>query len=390
MRSWRRGAIAAIGLALAAVACTGTEEPQPHSAGTAVPTTAATTTTVATTTTAPLPERDPSVTPLLIKHGWDLPDADFVNINATTIDALGFDGIVFRIPSSSRVLSQNAISYEQFAEELAPVAGAALQTTTHNFVIIYNGPVGGFDAEAWVTPRANAANLARAAEEAGITGIFYDNENYDNKLRWNAEGNAEEVAALQCDATQRGTELMGALQSEWPTVTLLTLHGPGLSDERTAEVYDASFPYNDVAWANPLLGRFFMGMALAVRGTEATLIDGGEIYTMRNAEQYDVAYRWMLQGLPAESDLVPDELRDDYPDVVDAAFGVYDRTWEKVPMDPPIWRSTLIEALHRTDRYVWAYTERYDWLGTGHPSEPVPAEWVTATAEARAAAQSGR
>jgi len=65
---------------------------------------------------------------------------------------------------------------------------------------------------------------------------------------------------------------------------------------------------------------------------------------------------------------------------------VYDEPWIGVGMDPAQWQATLTNALAATDRYVWAYTERYDWWGTGWPRDRVPASWVEATRAARRAA----
>ena len=39
---------------------------------------------------------------------------------------------------------------------------------------------------------------------------------------------------------------------------------------------------------------------------------------------------------------------------------------------------------------VWAYSEKYDWFGLGHHAtgkDPVPADWLAATARAKAAGQ---
>ena len=95
----------------------------------------------------------------------------------------------------------------------------------------------------------------------------------------------------------------------------------------------------------------------------------------------------MKQGLADESPLVPDALRRRWASTVSVAFGVYDQPWEGQPMDAAHWEATLTAALCRSDRWVWAYTERYDWWGVGWPDESVPQEWVDATARAHTRAR---
>lgn len=88
--------------------------------------------------------------------------------------------------------------------------------------------------------------------------------------------------------------------------------------------------------------------------------------------------------MSTHGDLMPDDLRPDWPEIVSSSFGVYDKAdlYSGAPMDAEIWGTTLATALTNTDHYVWAYTERYDWWNTGHPGTPVPEEWVDATREA--------
>ena len=66
------------------------------------------------------------------------------------------------------------------------------------------------------------------------------------------------------------------------------------------------------------------------------------------------------------------------------AFGVYDLQWiPAYPMTPAIMRTTLENALRRTDRYVWYFTEGDDWWGGANKP---PADYVQAIRDARAAA----
>ena len=91
--------------------------------------------------------------------------------------------------------------------------------------------------------------------------------------------------------------------------------------------------------------------------------------------------------MPANSSLIPAHLKGVWAQTVSAGFGVMDIPWIGVGMDLTTWAPTLTNALAATDEYVWAYTERHDWWGSGWPSTPVPADWVEATRRAKATIQ---
>ena len=333
------------------------------------------------------PAVTPAADPLLIKHGWDVPDVDFVQANAASIDALPFDGITMVLPDdlSSRVQSQTPVSLQELRAALAPLADTTLRQVRHNFVMVYSAPAGDLFDD-WTVPAQNFANLARAAREAGLEGLFYDVEEYfGDALRYPASCVDRDVVTCQAQAQQRGEQVMDGIRSGWPQATVLTTFGPWLSEPRTAENL-SGVPYDDVSFANQLVGPFVVGMVASATGTRATVVDGGEIYTPREKDQFATVKAWQEQGMPALSPLVPERLQPTWADTVSAAFGVYDQPWVGVDMDVDVWGTTLANALATTDEYVWAYTERYDWTGTGWPEEPVPDEWLDAT---RAAQRTG-
>ena len=173
---------------------------------------------------------------------------------------------------------------------------------------------------------------------------------------------------------------MSAIEGQWPTATVIAFLGPWVSDADTADHFDDVFEFNDVAWANELIGPFFLGMASAVDGSDVTLVDGGEVYSLRSDRDFEHAYDWMKGGVAADHDLLPAQVRDRYGEAVSVGFGVYDRSPRGTPVEPEEWRDKLTNALEAADHYVWAYTEAYDWWGKGWPEEPVPEEVIRATA----------
>jgi hypothetical protein len=55
--------------------------------------------------------------------------------------------------------------------------------------------------------------------------------------------------------------------------------------------------------------------------------------------------------------------------------------------DATVWQSDIAEALSVSDKYVWAYSERYNWTNNPlNPNKPVvPEEYLDATRDARLA-----
>jgi hypothetical protein len=338
--------------------------------------------------TSPYQTRPAPECPLLIKHGWDAPTAKFVAANSVEMDLVGYDGVVVRLASLwDRVPSSTPVSEQALREELGPITEASLSTLTHNFVITYTAS-GTRYFDDFSVPLENYRNLARVARELGFEGIVLDTEDYhEDRLvqDWPAGAPGWGIVEARQQAMLRGREVMAVLLAEWPDVTLLVMGGAWLAEPGTAEEFRGHFRYVDHADSTELRSAFFLGLAEGAVDTSATLVDGGALYTPRTAAEFQVAYDWLKTGMARGGKFVPESIRAVYPDVVSVAFGVYDRPWLGVVMDGVVWRMTLTNALHRTDRYVWAYTELYDWWKTGWPEKKVPQLWVDSTRAAKAA-----
>lgn len=194
------------------------------------------------------------------------------------------------------------------------------------------------------------------------------------------------VAQARTQAQLRGKQIMDAMRATWPGVRILSTYGAWLSETLTyTTLNNAGINYNDVAWANELQGSFVVGLIESAAGTSATVIDGGEVYTLRSEADFQVMKDWEKTGFPAQSALVPSTLKATYANNLSASFGIYDTPWQGETMDLAIWEPTITNGMRKADRYVWAYVEQYDWLGGGWPTTPVPQSWKDATARARAA-----
>ena len=334
-----------------------------------VPPTPTTPTPLPTMTVAPPPPPSPapsapSASPLLIKHGWDIPSPAWLASHQAQADAMPFDGVVVSVPGlSSTVLSGTPTTKDAYARALAPMKSTNFQNLKHNFVNVYAADDGGPLAD-WSVPAANLANLAAAAREAGFVGIAYDGERYfGGSHDWQRSCTA---TLAECVAASRanGQRVMDAARAVWPSVTMLSLFGPWVSHPDTCKNTGGA-TCNDISWANELFGPFVSGMVDSAKGTDATVVDGGEIYTLRTPTQFELFGAWQKKVSPT----------------ISTSFGIYDQPWLGASMDAATWESTVRNALAASDRYVWAYTERYEWWGDG--GTPVPAEWVDATRRAR-------
>lgn len=321
--------------------------------------------------------------PLLIKHGWDVPTPQFVRDHLAAMQEMPFAGVIVSVPDlGDRVQRQAPVSLAQFRAALAPLRGLSLGSLAHSFAIVYATPAGDYFGD-YTVPVENFARLARAVREAGLVGIVYDNEEYFGQVSdypLNCRGHS--LDACRSQALKRGQQVMDGMRAQFPGIQVMALLGPWISDPRTATVFDQVVPYNDAASRHELMGPFIVGMVASVAGTSAKVIDGGEIYTARTAGQFAVIRSWVKSGVASPGGIVPADLRARWAGSVSAAFGVYDRQWMGAGTDVASWRATLRNALATTDEYVWAYTEHYDWWGTGWPRARIPADWVAATRSA--------
>lgn len=331
----------------------------------------------------PAPRPATSDRPLLIKHGWDMPSPGYVRDHIDEMERLPFDGLTIAVPGlGDKVQRQTPVSYERFRDALAPLRSTRSGRLRHNFAAVYATPAGSvFDD--WSVPVSNFANLARAAREVGLEGILFDNEGYFGDVS-NYPGvcPGHSLTGCQDQARLRGRQILDAMRAVWPDVRVMSLYGPWVSEPRTSGALSPLMPFNDVSAANELTGSFFVGMVESAAGTPARVIDGGEIYSARTAAQFAAITRWQTQGMAEQSPLVPPALSRSWSSTVLPAVGVYDQPWLGTSMDVDTFGGTVGTALAGRSSYVWVYTEKHDWWGSGWPRTAVPRSWVDAVAAA--------
>lgn len=316
--------------------------------------------------------------PRLLLFQQQLPTAEYVAAHIDEVDALPFEGVIFSIPSTDLMRTPQVISVEQFRTELAPMvkAQAQLRKVRHNFVYVRLIRVNPFVVET-STVAQSMANLATAAREAGLTGIVYDNEDYEDDTwapAFSCPGSTLE--ACSAEAKQAGATIMRAMLEQWPDMTLMTTLGPFFGDPVTFRAILNEEPKPK----HHILGAFAAGLGEATIGTDATYVDGGEVYFVHNDTMAMNHRRLRKVDLPRDSPLVTDALRQQFASKVSLAFTFYDENGG----DPARWRNDIGVALRATDQYVWAFAFHTVWLGTPGPGKSAASrDWIDATVAGR-------
>jgi hypothetical protein len=348
----------------------------------------------------------PNVQPLLIEHGFDAAKVDQTIKNAAKIDALPFDGITI-LPAV------NPCSVKPINEAAAQADMAAMPKLTkvvHNFLLcrFYEDGEAGkpspYDVNndaTWTTIASNLGIYAKAAQTTGMfDGVMVDTEYYgkgpnpwdydtipaplDYSKAPSRPWSLPEEARAKSQA--RGKQVADAIKEAWPSAVIFSLRGAAISDK--ASYRQSNMGGNDVAWANELAGPFFVGMVESVAGSKATLIDGGESYYQRTAEDFRKAYAWQKSGLAdSKGPLVPSGAvtAATYKSTVLVASQTMDGDIKRSagPYTPEKLKSILIAARKSTDKYVWLFSELYDWRGTGSPKLPASQAYLDAVAASR-------
>src|SRR5262245_2229113 len=180
----------------------------------------------------------------VIYAGWfgsTVPTPAYIAENFGFLEGLPFDGLVvyvrntsLTINASQCVMSKVAISYGHISSALAPIKDLPFSRLRDNFAyVVGNSPPDFFDD--WTIPIQNFANLARALKEAGLKGIFFDNEQYSYFGHWaeypgSVAYPAKTLEDYEAQARLRGKQVMEAMVAEFPEIVVLSLHGPYVSE----------------------------------------------------------------------------------------------------------------------------------------------------------------
>ncbi len=312
------------------------------------------------------------------------------------IETLPFDGVVIfpanyryqAIMQPGQTITYNEIYTTWRLGELS----AKFNKVKHNYLISWCRKAEFFDDAIWPTIVQNFANLAKAAKDAGIAGIIFDNEQYiENPWNYPSSVDHSGTYSLEQYRTQvrlRGKQVMAAMIAEFPNIELMTSHGPYWSEP----TFNQQFLPNPVYDDGELAGSFFAGFVEAVIDAKAAghspkAIDGGEFYKPRTIQEFEDLYQFRKNTMPSaanNSAQIPVSLRPLWPANVNISFGTYN-LGNEAPMDPSIMRTTFEYATRRADDIVWLYSEGQDWYVSGG----VSTDWINAIKDGFIAGTSG-
>lgn len=378
-----------------------------------------------------LASRAAKTTPLLIKHGADIPWAEWLTGNTSTVAAQPYDGMVFdaRVTNSTnqKVFSYvNTVTTAQCTADLASIGSSKTafgQCSRYFPRILYTDAYAQPDPwtdSHWTTIASNFANMASAAQTAQCHGLCFDPEFYHaggytgpNLWDWGNNTNnpadgiygdsgsidptvapaqgidtGHNLQAYRTKMQARGKQVMDAVLGSWPTVKMLSLYGPFISTTLTASNLNPP-AYNNVAFANEGMGSFVAGFVESINaaGNHATFIDGGEAYGCRTTSDFQIFNQWRNYGLPHSTQTVMSStVAANWRATNGIGIESNDSTTGYVTVFTESQLADLITKGMQNNAYAWLYTEtNYDWWGTGFPVTPIPTSYKTAVSNARAA-----
>jgi hypothetical protein len=295
----------------------------------------------------------------IIEFGWDMPDVAFVQRQIRAMEERPFDGIVFipgkRIPQLFDIRDWRRSG----AVDLQTLAAIRWQRFTHNFLCVWSSDRFGmmyFDDDHWRTIAANLRLLARAARESRCKGILLDVEYYSSRSPWSYEDHREGGRSRQqveAKVRQRGSQVMRALQEEYPDITIL-----------------CTFLLTHIPSRWEMLPAFVNGM-LDAMGPEVRLVEGDEeSYFWQTTNRWFERYDWIKNGLkerfvdPVNWEKYSRQVQVGKALYIDEVFAV--KEGKKAPPPPAIrrrWEHNVYFGLATTDEFLWCYSERMSWWG---------------------------
>jgi hypothetical protein len=309
----------------------------------------------------------------------------FILPNADHIQNLPFDGMVINIPASWFQMNPGYRATEaDLREWLEPLTD--FNAGMDNYLAMeIDRPGSLWDDAAWARVTETWRLVGQVAQETGFKGILFDNEEYQG--RWDnwpddhpGAGDKHSLAEAQAMASARGQAMMEALAEGWPDAKVAFAHGPYVSvpgDKPFGlemQVGDAA----DQELAGPFITGFLAGM-----GPGNQLIDGGEIYALRSAQEFADSFEYRDQTM---ADLmpwdVPQDLRDAWSAEVDQGHMIYTNEFPVgFTQTPRSLVTTLLNAFDHSEGAVFLYSEA-EQVGWFSPDAVNP-DWLDAVTRAR-------
>lgn len=309
----------------------------------------------------------------ILKHGWDTPTMYSMTQGIEDIANSPFDGIFFYGNEASRVFRDTIIERSVLVDALEPMTRLDFGSTQQNYLAITIEAIdGGFVGQGMKNLIENFGNLGHAVAELDldgrpIEGIAFDHEVYkEGENPWDWPEACPELTQEACQqaAFQAGEEMMRAVMQGWPTLSFMPLYGFWLHDPATFQQLRDYSPHPDAVQDIDMYGYFAAGLFAATVDTPAQYIDGGELYYLRTARQFERTYDWLTGPMVEQSPYLPEQYHAAYQEQAKQAFGVFDdreRHWGRAAeATVTVWEDLINTAKRHAD-VIWLYTQRHDW-----------------------------
>jgi hypothetical protein len=306
----------------------------------------------------------------------------FITQNEAHIDTLPFDGITVNIPPGWSAMSPgNRVTRADLETWLEPLR--AFNQGRDNWLTVHiDDPGDVFNDTAWTRVVQNWKLMAEVAKEKDFDGILFDNEEYQGRLlNWPEDYPPDVVArglqAYQDQMSLRGRQIAEAVASVWDDAKIAFTHGPYISVQQEP---GAPNQWGD-ADQHELAGALFTGF-LEGASANMRIVDGGELYSLRTADDYARFFDYRSNALPGQIDWnVDPDIIANWAARVDQTTIVYtDEYPPGVFLTPQTLVSTLLNAFDHSEGAVYLFTEEdnFDWLTPGE----LPADWLAAARRA--------
>ena len=344
----------------------------------------------------------------------------YLRDHVAEFEAGPFDGLAVDVGLGDTPWGTVVYTRAQFDAEVALLRATPFDKLTDNFQMfnVRTGGVDWLDDQAFEVVIGNARTAAQVVRDAGLRGLFFDVEQYDDPV-WNpALPAGVTFATYEAAARRRGAAFMAAILEEKPDITIITTVS-------YSEVFRAvciqGMPLEEDRYR--LLPAFLDGMfeARAIARAPALIVDGFlASYATRGPRSFPL-YRELIQG-----NWEGVEARWQ-PDITTYRFGTGRITWDAAPalrcddavrgkltrdmasafgvmldfdgligetfrtapaqfdlnfFTPASLAATVSAALGSAERYVFVWSAGMDFIGVSTQPRP-PVEYVDALRAAR-------
>ena len=321
----------------------------------------------------------------LIEAGWERPDSADLLAHIKEIEQTPYSGIVVMIKGKDddgkTVVMQNTFTAQPwkrkwFEQNIKELKEAKSPQLTDNFVRIGANPgdIDWFDDAGWKQIVDHWKIIAWVAKQSGLKGICFDPEPYRKPLFQMNYGAQPQHAKhtfeeYRAKVRQRGREVMEAIKSEYPDMTIFSFFMNSVNTASAAK----SDPQLALQTAGYNLYPAFINGWLDEAPPTITFVDGNEPAYHYNGElPYLRAANAMRNTVLS---LVAPENRFKYKAQMQVGFSFYLDAYVNPETSkyyiPPTdgsrvttFKNNLEIASRVSDQYVWTWGEKYRWYPT--------------------------